>query len=56
MLAAILIFAAFAGGALCGPKIRVWVNGAEAEVLSLRNRARQIEVDLRLAKKATERD
>ena len=51
MLVAILIFAAFAGGALCGPRIRGWINGAEAEVLNLRNRARRIEADLHLAKK-----
>lgn len=50
-LVAVLIFAAFVGGALCGPKIRVWINGAEAEILNLRNRARQIEVSLHLAKK-----
>lgn len=51
MLVAILIFAAFVGGALCGPKIRVWINGAEAEIVNLRSRARQIEVSLHLASK-----
>jgi hypothetical protein len=46
----ILISAAFAAGALCGPQLRVWINGAEAEALNLRNRARQIEVVLHLRK------
>jgi hypothetical protein len=49
MLISVLCAAAFGSGALCGPKIRVWINGAEAELLNLRERARRIETDLHLA-------
>jgi hypothetical protein len=55
-LIVVLIFAAFAGGALCGPKLRVWINGAEAEILDLRDRARRIEADLHLGKTASKKD
>jgi len=50
MLVVIPISTAFVAGVLCGPRIRMWINGAEAEAASLRNRARQIEIALHLRK------